>query len=72
MRDQKRMDFSDYIFDVDAERGLSEEQARKLKYVGLANTAVKPPSKSIKKIIATNSLTYFNFVFLLLGIIRKT
>ena len=68
-RSRETVDFSEYIFDVDAERGLSEEQARKLKYVGLANTAVKPPSKSIKKIIATNSLTYFNFVFLLLGII---
>jgi len=69
MRERKEVDFSSYIFDVDARRGLSEEQARKLKYVGLANTAVKPPSKSIKKIIATNTFTYFNFVFLALAII---
>ena len=69
MRGRKEVDFSSYIFDVDAKKGLTEEQARKLKYVGLANTAVKPPSKSIKKIIATNTFTYFNFVFLALAAI---
>jgi len=65
-------DFSKYIFDVDPQKGLSEDRARKLKYVGLANTAVKPPSKSIKKIIATNTFTYFNFVFLAIAIILCT
>ena len=71
-RGQKGESFSDYLFDVDAEKGLTEEQARKLKYMGLANTAVKPPSKSIKKIIASNVFTYFNFVFLAIAAILCT
>ena len=66
---RKEVDFSEYLFDVDAEKGLTEKQARKLKNAGLANTAVKPPSKSIKKIIATNSITYFNFVFIIIALI---
>ena len=71
-RGQKGESFSDYLFDVDAEKGLTEEQARKLKYMGLANTAVKPPSKSIKKIVASNVFTYFNFVFLAIAAILCT
>lgn len=49
--------------------GLTREQVRKARLAGQANIAVKPPSKSIKKIIATNTFTYFNFVFLIIAII---
>ena len=51
------------VFEVNAERGLSREQVRKARFSGQINTSVKPPSKSIKKIIVTNTFTYFNFVF---------
>ncbi|MCQ2570956.1 MAG: HAD-IC family P-type ATPase [Candidatus Saccharibacteria bacterium] len=49
--------------------GLTREQVRKARLAGQANIAVKPPSKSIKKIIASNTFTYFNFVFLIIAIL---
>ena len=49
--------------------GLTREQVRKARFAGQVNTAVKPPSKSIKKIIATNTFTYFNFVFAAIAIL---
>ena len=64
----KHMNKSD-VFEVNPERGLTKEQVRKARSAGQINTAVKPPSKSIKKIIATNTFTYFNFVFLIIAII---
>lgn len=54
---------------VDYKHGLTSEQARKLRFAGKANTAVKPPSKSVKKIIITNIFTYFNFVFLAITVL---
>ena len=57
------------IFEVDVEKGLTSEQVRKARFAGQANTAVKPPSKSIKKIIATNTFTYFNFVFAVIAVL---
>ncbi len=49
--------------------GLTREQVRKARFAGQVNTAVKPPSKSIKKIVATNTFTYFNFVFAAIAIL---
>lgn len=57
------------IFEVDPAKGLTREQVRKARFSGQVNTAVKPPSKSIKKIIITNTFTYFNFVFLVIAIL---
>ena len=54
---------------IDYKHGLTDEQARKLRFAGKANTAVKPPSKSIGKIIITNVFTYFNFVFLAIAVL---
>jgi len=50
-------------------KGLTREQVRKARFAGQVNTAVKPPSKSIKKIVATNTFTYFNFVFAAIAIL---
>ncbi len=49
--------------------GLTREQVRKARLAGQVNTAVKPPSKSVWKIIATNTFTYFNFVFAAIAIL---
>ena len=62
-------DTSGYIFDVDPEKGLSSAQVHKLRYVELYNKSVTPPSKSFRKIIASNVFTYFNFVFLAIALI---
>lgn len=50
-------------------KGLTHEQVRKARAAGQVNTAVKPPSKSVWKIIATNTFTYFNFVFAAIAIL---
>ena len=57
------------VFDVDPERGLTNEQVKQMRSADKVNTAVKPPSKSVGKIIATNVFTYFNFVFVTIAII---
>ena len=35
--------------------------------LGYANTAIEPPTKTVKQIILSNTLTYFNLVFFLLA-----
>lgn len=49
--------------------GLTSEEAKERVRAGKSNTAIKPPSKSIRQIIFSNVFTYFNFVFLVLAII---
>lgn len=49
--------------------GLSSAEAKERARAGKINTAVKPPSKSVKQIILSNIFTYFNFVFLIIAII---
>ena len=49
--------------------GLTSEEAKERVRAGKVNTAVKPPSKSVKQIIFSNIFTYFNFVFLIIAII---
>ena len=68
-RGQGLRDTSEYIFDVDADYGLTREQVQKLRYAELYNKSVTPPSKSFRKIVASNVFTYFNFVFLAIAII---
>lgn len=40
-----------------------------MRRAGLVNTAVKPPSKTVKEIVVSNIFTYFNFVFLIIAIL---
>lgn len=54
---------------IDPEFGLTREQVRNMKRAGFINHDVKPPSKTVKEIIFSNTFTYFNFVFLILAII---
>lgn len=49
--------------------GLSSAEAKERARAGKINTAVKPPSKSVKQIVLSNIFTYFNFVFLIIAII---
>ncbi|MBR5419094.1 HAD-IC family P-type ATPase [Candidatus Saccharibacteria bacterium] len=62
-------DTSEYVFDIDAERGLSNKQVQKLRFAGFHNKSVTPPSKSFKKIVFSNVFTYFNFVFVIIALI---
>lgn len=57
------------FFEPSPKIGLTQEQVRQMRAAGRINTAVKPPSKSVGKIIATNTFTYFNFVFTLIAVL---
>ena len=52
-----------------ADIGLTAEQVQQRIAAGLANTPVKPPSKSIGAIIASNVFTYFNFIFVAIAVL---
>ena len=54
---------------VDYRKGLTKKQVHAMRRAGLVNTAVKPPSKTVKEIVISNAFTYFNFVFLIIAII---
>lgn len=49
--------------------GLTSEQARQRFDAGLDNHPAEPPSKSVGEIIADNTFTYFNFIFLILSLL---
>ncbi len=51
----------------DADKGLTSGQAKERRNAGLSNTPAEPPSKSVWEIIADNTFTYFNFIFLILA-----
>ena len=53
----------------DAQTGLTSQQVEQRIQAGMANTPVKPPSKSIGAIIASNVFTYFNFIFAAIAVI---
>ena len=48
---------------TDPETGLSTAQVQERINAGMANTPVKPPSKSVGQVIAENLFTYFNLIF---------
>ncbi len=50
-------------------RGLTYDEVRERKRAGLVNEAVIAPSKSVKEIIISNTITYFNIVFLIIAIL---
>lgn len=47
--------------------GLTSEQVSERVAAGMANTPVKPPSKSVGMIIASNVFTYFNLIFAIIA-----
>ena len=54
-------------FSPTKEMGLSHEQVLERQKSGLVHFDPSPKTKSIKRIIATNFFTYFNFLNIFLG-----
>lgn len=50
-------------------RGLTSAEVEERRKRGLDNREIKAPSKSIKQIVVSNLLTYFNLVFLVIAIL---
>ncbi|MCF0146366.1 MAG: HAD-IC family P-type ATPase [Eubacterium sp.] len=56
-------------YEPDPYQGLTREQVQERIRQGWDNRAVAPPSKSVKDIIKSNVLTYFNIIFLIISIL---
>lgn len=56
-------------YSPDYRKGLTSEQVRERQKQGWSNYAVEPPSKTTKDIIQENVFTYFNLIFIILGIL---
>lgn len=56
-------------YEPDPYEGLSKTQVQERRAQGWDNRSVEPPSKSVKDIIRSNVVTYFNFIFLLISIL---
>jgi cation-transporting ATPase E len=54
--------------EADPNRGLTEEEVRLRAEAGLGNKAVEAGTRTVGKIILSNVFTYFNLLFLLLGL----
>lgn len=54
---------------TDPDTGLSSAQVGERIAAGMANTPVKPPSRSIGQIIAENVFTYFNLIFTVMAVL---
>ena len=52
---------------ADPDKGLTSEQVAQRKAEGYDNKPVQSPSKTTKEIIADNTFTYFNLIFVVLG-----
>lgn len=50
-----------------SDKGLTSIQAKERKNAGLSNIPPEPPSKSVGEIIADNTFTYFNMIFVILA-----
>lgn len=49
------------------DKGLTSAQVKERKSAGLSNIPPEPPSKSVGEIIADNTFTYFNMIFVILA-----
>lgn len=56
-------------YDPDYREGLTENQVQEHRLHGWTNVAVDPPAKTTKEIIHENVFTYFNLIFVVLGIL---
>lgn len=52
---------------TEADKGLTSAQAKERKNAGLSNIPPEPPSKSVGEIVAENTFTYFNLIFVILA-----
>ncbi len=53
----------------DPAQGLSAAQVKQRQQCGWANTPVDSPTKSVGRIVRENVCTFFNFIFLVLGVL---
>ena len=53
---------------TDIARGLCEDEVLQRASAGDINTPVKSPAKSVKQIVLSNIFTYFNMIFIIIGI----
>lgn len=56
-------------YEPEPETGLTSEQAAEHKNAGWDNAPVDSSTKSVREIILSNSCTYFNLIFLVLGVL---
>lgn len=56
-------------YEADVEKGLSSGQVRENRNNGWVNEPVEPQSKTVREIIRSNLLTYFNMVFAILALL---
>lgn len=56
-------------YEADIEKGLSSEQIQQYRDSGWVNEPVEPQSKTVREIIRSNLLTYFNMVFAILALL---
>ncbi|MDO4623209.1 MAG: HAD-IC family P-type ATPase [Eubacteriales bacterium] len=54
-------------YEADPQYGLSDRQVKEYELNGWENLAQAPPSKTVGEIIRSNTLTYFNAIFLILA-----
>ena len=55
------------VVEADPEIGLTQEQVHTRIKAGYQNTAVESNSKSLKEIVLSNVVTYFNMIFFVLA-----
>lgn len=55
--------------DVDPDDGLDEAQVEERIRSGFVNTAVDPDTRTIREIVRSNTLTYFNMIFVILAVL---
>ena len=56
-------------YDPDPAEGLSSQQVQEHRMHGWTNISVDPPAKTTKEIIHENVFTYFNLIFVVLGVL---
>ena len=56
-------------YEPDYNTGLTAQQVQEHRLHGWANVAVEPPAKTTKDIIKENTFTYFNLIFVILGVL---
>lgn len=56
-------------YEADIEEGLNSKQVQEYRDSGWGNEPVEPQSKTVREIIRSNLLTYFNMVFAILAVL---
>ena len=57
------------MYETNCEKGLTKSQVQERINRGLVNTAVDSVEKTTREIIIENTFTYFNMIFMPLGLI---